>query len=134
MRLICSLNECSLFERTSFSWKLFFCPNDLFHIITSSSSKCICCRVFAQRSFDLLTILYEEKPEDAMKIIVTECTVWDIDVMPLECAYDNVMLDFISHSCVQRSLNKIWYEDIGATLGDFWWVRYYYFSHYIITH
>ena len=85
---------------------------------------CTCCflRVFAQRSLELQSVLYEEDPEFAMEMVIADCTVWDIKVNPLECAYDNAMLDFIAHSCAQRRLNKIWYKRIGSTLGDFWWV------------
>lgn len=57
-----------------------------------------------------------------MDLILTEQTVWNIKVSPLECAFDNAMLDFIAYSCAQRRLNKIWYREIGANLEDFWWV------------
>lgn len=81
-----------------------------------------CSRIFEQRSLDLQTILYKDDPEVAMDMMMADFTVWDIKVSPLECAYDNSMLDFIAHSCAQRCLNKIWYKRIGATLGDFWMV------------
>ena len=78
--------------------------------------------IFEKRALDLQTKLYEEDPEVAMDLMLTEQTVWDITVSPLECAFDNAMLDFIAHSCAQRRLNKIWYKKIGASLGDFWMV------------
>lgn len=78
-------------------------------------------RIFENRAIDLQRKLYEEEPEVAMDLILTEQTVWNIKVSPLECAYDNAMLDFIAYSCAQRRLNKIWYREIGANLEDFWW-------------
>ncbi|XP_063435619.1 uncharacterized protein LOC134716540 [Mytilus trossulus] len=78
-------------------------------------------RLFEKRAIDLQRKLYEEEPEVAMDLILTEQTVWNIKVSPLECAFDNAMLDFIAYSCAQRRLNKIWYREIGANLEDFWW-------------
>ncbi|XP_071171553.1 transient receptor potential cation channel subfamily M member-like 2 [Mytilus edulis] len=77
-------------------------------------------RIFAKRALDLQTKLYAEDSEVAMDLMLTEQKVWDIKVSPLECAFDNSMLDFIAHTCAQRRLNKIWYKQIGASLGDFW--------------
>ncbi|CAG2203521.1 unnamed protein product [Mytilus edulis] len=77
-------------------------------------------RIFENRAIDLQRKLYEEEPQVAMDLILTEQTVWNIKVSPLECAFDNAMLDFIAYSCAQRRLNKIWYREIGANLEDFW--------------
>ncbi|OPL33639.1 transient 3 receptor potential cation channel subfamily m member, partial [Mytilus galloprovincialis] len=77
-------------------------------------------RTFEKRALDLQTKLYAEDSEVAMDLMLTEQKVWDIKVSPLECAFDNSMLDFIAHTCAQRRLNKIWYKQIGASLGDFW--------------
>lgn len=73
-------------------------------------------RIYEERSVYLQSKLYEENAGLAMELVVTEYTVWDITISPLECAHENMMLDFISHSCCQRRLNKIWYNDIGGSL------------------
>ncbi|CAG2199277.1 unnamed protein product [Mytilus edulis] len=73
-------------------------------------------RIYEERSVYLQSKLYEENAVLTMELVVTEYSVWDITISPLECAHENMMLDFISHSCCQRRLNKIWYNDIGGSL------------------
>ncbi|XP_071166748.1 transient receptor potential cation channel subfamily M member 1-like [Mytilus edulis] len=73
-------------------------------------------RIYEERSVYLQSKLYEENAALAMELVVTEFSVWDITISPLECAHENMMLDFISQSCCQRRLNKIWYNDIGGSL------------------
>jgi hypothetical protein len=88
--------------------------------------------VFEKRANDLQTKLYQEDPELAMELMLAEQTVWDIKVTPLECAFDNVMLDFIAHSCAQRRLNKIWYRKIGTGYWNFFKVNWKQNGHFII--
>jgi len=88
--------------------------------------------VFEKRAIDLQTKLYQEDPEVAMELMLADQTVWDIQVTPLDCAFDNVMLDFISHSCAQRRLNKIWYKRIGTGYGNFFKVNWKQNGHFII--
>ena len=76
--------------------------------------------MFGKRVEDLQTQLYEKDSEIAVDLMLTEQTVWDIQVSPLESAFDNAMLDVIAHNCAQRKLNKIWYKSIGSSLGGFW--------------
>jgi len=76
--------------------------------------------IFGKRVEDLQTQLYQKDPGIAMDLMLTEQIVWDIQVSPLESAFDNAMLDVIAHSCAQRRLNKIWYKSIGSSLGGFW--------------
>ncbi|CAC5379290.1 unnamed protein product [Mytilus coruscus] len=77
-------------------------------------------RLFAERAVDLQRRLYDADANLAMDLVITEETVWDITISPLECAHENSMLDFIAQTCPQRRLNKIWYNEIGASLGGFW--------------
>ncbi|XP_052100154.1 uncharacterized protein LOC127734357 isoform X2 [Mytilus californianus] len=72
-------------------------------------------RIYEERSVYLQSKLYEENAALTMELVVTDFTVWDITISPLECAHENMMLDFISQSCCQRRLNKIWYNDIGGS-------------------
>ena len=76
--------------------------------------------VFGKRVENLQTELYQKDSGMAMELMLTEQIVWDIEVSPLESAFDNAMLDVIAHSCAQRRLNKIWYKSIGSSLGGFW--------------
>ena len=76
--------------------------------------------VFGKRVENLQTELYQKDSGMAMELMLTEQTVWDIEVSPLECAFDNAMLDVIAHSCAQRRLNQICYKSIGSSLGEFW--------------
>ncbi|CAC5398405.1 unnamed protein product [Mytilus coruscus] len=77
-------------------------------------------RLFADRALDLQRRLYDADSNLAMDLVITEETVWDITISPLECAHENNMLDFIAQTCPQRRLNRIWYNEIGASLGGFW--------------
>ncbi|CAC5377436.1 unnamed protein product [Mytilus coruscus] len=72
-------------------------------------------RIYEERSVYLQSKLYEENAALTMELVVTDFSVWDITISPLECAHENMMLDFISQSCCQRRLNKIWYNDIGGS-------------------
>ncbi|CAC5377439.1 unnamed protein product [Mytilus coruscus] len=77
-------------------------------------------RLFAERALDLQRRLYDADANLAMDLVITEETVLDITISPLECAHENSMLDFIAETCPQRRLNKIWYNELGASLGGFW--------------
>ncbi|CAG2231052.1 unnamed protein product [Mytilus edulis] len=58
--------------------------------------------------------LYEENGEGCMSLMNTEDKVWGIRVAPVECAFDNGMIDVVGHPCVQRLLNRVWYKDTAA--------------------
>lgn len=61
--------------------------------------------------------LYKDHPKEAMELMTTEVSVWDIHISPLQCAYDNDLYDFIAQPCAQRCLNTIWYNKLGT---NFW--------------
>jgi hypothetical protein len=65
----------------------------------------------------LQSFMYKEYPTEAMELMTTEFTVWDININPLQCAYDNDLYDFIAHPCAQRCLNKIWYNELGTNFN-----------------
>ncbi|CAG2231055.1 unnamed protein product [Mytilus edulis] len=65
--------------------------------------------------------LYEENEIGCMSLMNTEDTVWGIRVAPVECAFDNGMIDVVGHPCVQRLLNRVWYKDSVANWSD--WLK-----------
>lgn len=78
--------------------------------------------------------LYDECEDDAMVLMQQPDRVWGINVSPMACAYENNMKDVIGHPCIQRRLNRIWYNQNphdklktdatakAAKLTDFGWV------------
>ncbi|VDI26863.1 Hypothetical predicted protein [Mytilus galloprovincialis] len=74
-------------------------------------------RVFERRSLEMQSTLYKDHPKEAMELMTTEVSVWDIHISPLQCAYDNDLYDFIAQPCAQRCLNTIWYNKLGT---NFW--------------
>ncbi|VDI40591.1 Hypothetical predicted protein [Mytilus galloprovincialis] len=77
-------------------------------------------KLFESRALHLQQRLYEDDAKLAMDLVITEGTVWNITISPLECAHENNMLEFIAHTSAQRRINKIWYNEIGASLGGVW--------------
>ncbi|XP_071166783.1 transient receptor potential cation channel subfamily M member 8-like isoform X2 [Mytilus edulis] len=77
-------------------------------------------RLFAERALDLQARLYDDEPELAMDLVMTEQIVWDISISPMQCAYEHDMLNVLAQTCPQRRLNKIWYSGISSSLGGFW--------------
>ncbi|VDI44632.1 Hypothetical predicted protein [Mytilus galloprovincialis] len=71
-------------------------------------------RLFENRALFLMNSLYEENDEGCMSLMNTEDKVWGIHVAPVECAFDNGMIDVVGHPCVQRLLNSVWYKDTAA--------------------
>lgn len=96
-------------------------------------------RLFEKRALFLMNSLYEENDEGCMSLMNTENKVWGIRVAPVECAFDNGMIDVVGHPCVQRLLNRVWYNDtasmwrdwIKVVLNDFFLIRL--SSIYILT-
>ncbi|XP_076102775.1 transient receptor potential cation channel subfamily M member-like 2 [Mytilus galloprovincialis] len=74
-------------------------------------------RVFERRSLEMQSTVYKDHPKEAMELMTTEVSVWDIHISPLQCAYDNDLYDFIAQPCAQRCLNTIWYNKLGT---NFW--------------
>ncbi|CAG2199287.1 unnamed protein product [Mytilus edulis] len=82
-------------------------------------------RIFADRALDLQSRLYDDDAELAMDLVITEQIVWDITISPMQCAYEQDMLDVLAQTCPQRRLNKIWYSGISSSLGGFWKVFFF---------
>ncbi|CAC5398367.1 unnamed protein product [Mytilus coruscus] len=68
-------------------------------------------RLFEKRALELQNTLYDEDEKGCMSLVNTVDEIWGMSVGPIECAYENGMVDVIGHPCVQRLLNKIWYND-----------------------
>lgn len=81
--------------------------------------------MFESRALHLQQRLYDDDAKLAMDLVITEGTVWNITISPLECAHENNMLDFIAHTSAQRRINKIWYNEIGASRGGVWKVKHF---------
>ncbi|XP_052100114.1 transient receptor potential cation channel subfamily M member 2-like [Mytilus californianus] len=71
-------------------------------------------RLFEKRALFLMNSLYEEDATRCMSLMNTESRIWGIRVAPVECAFDNGMIDVIGHPCVQRLLNRVWYKDTAS--------------------
>ncbi|VDI16857.1 Hypothetical predicted protein, partial [Mytilus galloprovincialis] len=68
-------------------------------------------RLFEKRALELQNILYDEDEKGCMSLVNSVDDIWGMSVGPIECAYENGMVDVIGHPCVQRLLSKIWYND-----------------------
>ncbi|XP_052100119.1 transient receptor potential cation channel subfamily M member 8-like isoform X3 [Mytilus californianus] len=77
-------------------------------------------RLFEKRALELQNTLYDEDEKGCMSLVNTVDEIWDMSVGPIECAYENGMVDVIGHPCVQRLLSKIWYNDSAAQLPQWY--------------
>ncbi|XP_076101187.1 uncharacterized protein LOC143070975 [Mytilus galloprovincialis] len=68
-------------------------------------------RLFKKRALKLQNTLYDEDEKGCMSLVNSVDDIWGMSVGPIECAYENGMVDVIGHPCVQRLLSKIWYND-----------------------
>ncbi|XP_071166898.1 transient receptor potential cation channel subfamily M member-like 2 [Mytilus edulis] len=108
--LLCALLASSVYKRMAASANDQAIKADM---IAQSS-------LFADRALDLQSRLYDDDAELAMDLVITEQTVWDITLSPMQCAYEHDMLDVLAQTCPQRRLNKLWYSGISSSLGGFW--------------
>ncbi|XP_076101787.1 transient receptor potential cation channel subfamily M member 1-like isoform X2 [Mytilus galloprovincialis] len=67
-------------------------------------------KLFEDRVIRMQNTLYDECEDDAMVLMQQPDRVWGINVSPMACAYENNMKDVIGHPCIQRRLNRIWYN------------------------
>jgi hypothetical protein len=65
--------------------------------------------VFGKRVENLQTELYQKDSGMAMELMLTEQIVWDIEVSPLESAFDNAMLDVKIEKLIFMWNHIIWY-------------------------
>ncbi|XP_076112012.1 transient receptor potential cation channel subfamily M member-like 2 isoform X2 [Mytilus galloprovincialis] len=68
-------------------------------------------RLFEERVVHMQSSLYEESEYDAMSLMEKKDDVWGIHVSPMICAHEHNMIDVIGHPCIQRHLNRIWYNE-----------------------
>ncbi|XP_076112025.1 transient receptor potential cation channel subfamily M member-like 2 isoform X2 [Mytilus galloprovincialis] len=68
-------------------------------------------RLFEERVIYMQTALYEECEYKAMLLMEVKEKAWGILVSPMICAYEHNMIDVIGHPCIQRHLNRIWYNE-----------------------
>ncbi|XP_052062045.1 uncharacterized protein LOC127702076 isoform X3 [Mytilus californianus] len=68
-------------------------------------------RLFEERVIHMQTALYEESEYEAMLLMEVMEKAWGIQVSPMICAYEHNMIDVIGHPCIQRHLNRIWYNE-----------------------
>ncbi|XP_063431693.1 uncharacterized protein LOC134714381 [Mytilus trossulus] len=112
-QLLCALLASSVYKEMAY--KVKSARDQSFYEEMMQQSK-----LFESRALHLQQRLYEDDAKLAMDLVITEGTVWNITISPLECAHENNMLDFIAHTSAQRRINKIWYNEIGASLGGVW--------------
>ncbi|XP_056002343.1 transient receptor potential cation channel subfamily M member 2-like [Ostrea edulis] len=75
--------------------------------------------LFQKRCLDLMDRMYEEKMDHAIKLMDDEPKVWGIDSSPLTFAYENVMYDIVAHTCSQKNMNKVWYNNLAPDTWPF---------------
>ncbi|CAG2208924.1 unnamed protein product [Mytilus edulis] len=78
-------------------------------------------RLFEKRALELQNTLYDEDEKGCMSLVNSVDDIWGMSVGPIECAYENGMVDVIGHPCVQRLLSKIWYNDSAVQLPQ--WLK-----------
>lgn len=54
--------------------------------------------------------LYEEMETETMDLMEIEDEILGMKVSPMVLAFENKMMDVIGHPCIQRRLNRIWYN------------------------
>ncbi|XP_063442455.1 transient receptor potential cation channel subfamily M member 2-like [Mytilus trossulus] len=75
-------------------------------------------RLFEVRVVHMQSSLYDEIEYDAMSLMEKKDEVWGIHVSPMTCAYEHNMIEVIGHPCIQRHINRIWYnEQIFSSVG-----------------
>ncbi|XP_048749949.2 transient receptor potential cation channel subfamily M member 2-like isoform X2 [Ostrea edulis] len=75
--------------------------------------------LFQKRCLDLLDRMYDEKMNDAKKLMGYERKVWGIESTPLMFAYENFMYDIVAHTCSQKNMNSIWYNGLPPNTWPF---------------
>lgn len=83
-------------------------------------------RLFEKRALELQNTLYDEDEKGCMSLVNSVDDIWGMSVGPIECAYENGMVDVIGHPCVQRLLSKIWYNDSAVQFPQ--WLKVISFS------
>ncbi|XP_056002351.1 uncharacterized protein LOC125661865 isoform X2 [Ostrea edulis] len=75
--------------------------------------------LFQKRCLDLMDRMYEENTNDAIDLMDDETEVWGIHSSPLTFAYENFMYDIVAHTCSQKNMNKVWYNNLAPDTWPF---------------
>jgi hypothetical protein len=70
-----------------------------------------------------MDMMYEENTNDAIDVMEDEKEVWGIHSSPLTFAYENFMYDIVAHTCSQKNMNKVWYNNLAPDTWPFIFVR-----------
>nr|XP_034319204.1 uncharacterized protein LOC109618232 isoform X3 [Crassostrea gigas] len=76
-------------------------------------------KLFEQRCIALMNSMYNENTASAIDLMDDEAHVWGIHSSPLTFAYENFMYDVVAHTCSQKSMNKLWYNNLPPDLKPF---------------
>ncbi|XP_063435498.1 uncharacterized protein LOC134716432 [Mytilus trossulus] len=67
-------------------------------------------KLFESRVIEMQNTLYEEMETETMDLMEIEDEILGMKVSPMVLAFENKMMDVIGHPCIQRRLNRIWYN------------------------
>ncbi|XP_071166794.1 transient receptor potential cation channel subfamily M member 1-like [Mytilus edulis] len=67
-------------------------------------------KLFENRVIEMQNTLYEKRESDTMDLMEIEDEIFGMKVSPMVLAFENKMMDVIGHPCIQRRLNRIWYN------------------------
>lgn len=76
-------------------------------------------RLFEQRCIALMDSMYNENTRHAMDLMDDEAIVWGIRSSPLTFAHENFMYEIVAHTCSQKNMNKLWYNNLPPDLKPF---------------
>ncbi|CAC5398352.1 unnamed protein product [Mytilus coruscus] len=67
-------------------------------------------KLFENRVIEMQNTLYEKREIETMDLMEIEDEIFGMKVSPMVLAFENKMIDVIGHPCIQRRLNRIWYN------------------------
>ncbi|XP_052100105.1 transient receptor potential cation channel subfamily M member 8-like isoform X2 [Mytilus californianus] len=67
-------------------------------------------KLFENRVIEMQNTLYEKREIETMDLMEIEDEILGMKVSPMVLAFENKMIDVIGHPCIQRRLNRIWYN------------------------
>lgn len=76
-------------------------------------------RLFEQRCIALMDSMYNENTRHAIDLMDDEAVVWGIRSSPLTFAHENFMYEIVAHTCSQKNMNKLWYNNLPPDLKPF---------------
>lgn len=63
--------------------------------------------------------MYNENTRHAMDLMDDEAIFWGIRSSPLTFAHENFMYEIVAHTCSQKNMNKLWYNNLPPDLKPF---------------